>query len=285
VAAGGTLGVLIPPSGILVVYAIATEVSLVDLFIAALVPGFLTAGVYALMIYALAKFGPSFAVPVQRRQPIRVQIRAAAASWEILGLFGVVMGSIYLGIATPTEAATVGAVGATLLVLRQKRNRLSKIREGLLETGSVTAAIFFLILGAGLFSMALATTQIPVMLADWAVGLSDNRLIVLILILIPYFLLGMFIDGISMILLTMPIVFPIILKLGFDPVWFGILVTKTVEVGLLTPPVGLNAFVVKNVAPEIPMLDIFRGCVPFVIAEIGIIALLIVFPEIVWYDR
>jgi TRAP-type C4-dicarboxylate transport system permease large subunit len=152
------------------------------------------------------------------------------------------------------------------------------VRTGLQETGAATSSIFLLIIGAGLFSMGLATTQIPVLLANWAVEFSDNRYLVLLLILIPFFILGMFVDGISMMLLTLPIVFPVITKLGFDPIWFGIVVTKTVEIGLLTPPVGLNVFVVRNVAPEIPLADIFRGCVPFVIVEVLLVGALILWP-------
>jgi len=191
----------------------------------------------------------------------------------------IVMGGIYLGVSTPTESAAIGALVATLFVLRPKRGtRLQMVRTGLQETGAATSSIFLLIIGAGLFSMGLATTQIPVLLANWAVEFSDNRYLVLLLILIPFFILGMFVDGISMMLLTLPIVFPVITKLGFDPIWFGIVVTKTVEIGLLTPPVGLNVFVVRNVAPEIPLADIFRGCVPFVIVEVLLVGALILWP-------
>jgi C4-dicarboxylate transporter, DctM subunit len=280
VAAGGTLGVLIPPSGILVVYAIATQSSIVDLFVAALIPGLLTAAVYALLVYGLVRWRPSMGGERTGAETFGGKVRALVSSWEILLLFSIVMGSIYFGIATPTEAAAVAALVATLLVFRQKgASKLRLIREGLVETGSATSSIFLLIVGAGLFGMALATTQIPVVLAGWADQYSENRYLVLVLILIPYFILGMFIDGISMILLTMPIVFPIVTKLGFDPIWFGIIVTKTVEIGLLTPPVGLNVFVVKSVAPQIPLTDIYRGCVPFIFAEILIVLALIALPE------
>lgn len=281
VAAGGTLGVLIPPSGILVVYAIATQTSLVDLFLAAMIPGVLTAFLYAALVFGLVVWRPALGGSRSAATSAADRMRALFASWEVLLLFSIVMGSIYFGIATPTEAAAVGALVAALLVFRQKGvSRTRLLRDGLRETGAATSSIFLLIIGAGLFSMGLATTQIPVQLAEWAGGFSENRYLVLLLILVPYLILGMFIDGISMILLTMPIVFPIIQKLGFDPIWFGIIVTKTVEIGLLTPPVGLNAFVVKNVAPEIPLGDIYRGCAPFVLMEVAIIALLIVAPEL-----
>lgn len=279
VAAGGTLGVLIPPSGILVVYSIATQTSLVDLFMAALIPGLLTAVAYAALVYGTVKLKPELGGVKQPSTSASEKVKALLASWEILVLAAIVLGGIYLGIATPTESAALGALVATLLVLRQKKGqRMRMIREGLLETGAATSSIFLLIIGAGLFSMALATTQIPVHLADWAVGFSENRYLVLLLILVPFFILGCFVDGISMLLLTLPIVFPVITRLGFDPIWFGIVVTKTVEIGLLTPPVGLNAFVVRSVAPEIPLPQVFRGCVPFIIVEFLLIVALIAWP-------
>lgn len=277
VAAGGTLGVLIPPSGILVVYSIATQTSLVDLFLAALVPGIITAIAYAALVFGMVTLKPSLG---GRRATVRTgdRLKTLVSSWEIAILFAIVMGGIYLGIATPTEAAALGALVAALLVFRQKGSKYKMIREGLLETGSATSSIFLLILGAGLFSMGLATTQIPVDLANWAVHFSSNRYLVLLLILIPFFILGMFVDGISMLLLTLPIVFPVIKQLGFDPIWFGIVVTKTVEIGLLTPPVGLNAFVVRSVAPEIPLQAIFRGCTPFIVVEFLLVGALVAWP-------
>jgi tripartite ATP-independent transporter DctM subunit len=279
VAAGGTLGVLIPPSGILVVYSIATQTSIVDLFVAALVPGIVTALAYGALVYTMVRIKPELGGRADAEASSGGRLRALMASWEILLLFMIVMGSIYFGVATATEAAAVGALVAALMVLRQKGvSKVALLREGLRETGTATSSIFLLIIGAGLFSMALATTQLPVALAAWAGQFSENRYLVLVLLLIPYFVLGMFIDGISMILLTMPIVFPIITHLQFDPVWFGIIVTKTVEIGLLTPPVGLNAFVVKNVAPQIPLPEIFKGCAPFIVIEILLIAALIAWP-------
>ena len=277
VAAGGTLGVLIPPSGILVVYSIATQTSLVDLFLAALVPGIITAIAYAVLVFGMVTLKPSLG---GERPRLRTgeRLKALLSSWEIAILFAIVMGGIYLGIATPTEAAAVGALVAALLVFRQKGSKYRMIRNGLLETGSATSSIFLLIIGAGLFSTGLATTQIPVHLANWAVEFSSNRYLVLLLVLIPFFILGMFVDGISMLLLTMPIVFPVIKQLGFDPIWFGIVVTKTVEIGLLTPPVGLNAFVVRSVAPEIPLPAIFRGCVPFIVVEFLLVGALVAWP-------
>lgn len=286
VAAGGTLGVLIPPSGVLVIYAIATQVSLVDLFVAALVPGFLTAAIYAASIYIFVKIKPELSGGGRIvRAPLRDRIVAIANSWEILALFGLVMGSIYMGIATPTEAAAVGALATVLLAFRRPREAMPSFYRALRETGTSTASIFVLILGSGIFSLGLSTTQLPVIFADWLLGLSDSRYVLLLLLLFPYLILGMFIDGISMILLTMPITYPIIVKLGFDPVWFGIIVTKLVEIGLITPPVGLNAFVVKGGVPSLTLGQVFRGCVPFVIIELLIVGFLIAVPELTMFGR
>jgi len=279
VVAGGTLGVLIPPSGVLVVYSIATQTSLVDLFLAALLPGIITAIAYALVLYGMVRIKPSLGGTPVAPAP-GGKLKALLSSWEIVLLFLVVMGGIYLGITTATESAALGALFAALLVLRHKgAGKLRILRESLFDSGSATASIFLLIIGAGLFSMALATTQVPVRMADWAISFSDNRYVVLMLVLLPFFVLGMFVDGISMLLLMLPIVLPVITKLGFDPVWFGIVVTKTVEIGLMTPPVGLNVFVVHGVAPQIPIPTIFRGSVPFIVVEILLVGALIVWPE------
>ncbi len=280
VAAGGTLGVLIPPSGILVIYSIVTQVSLAKLFLAAFVPGILTAAVYILGIWVMVKRTPDLAgPPLQQRFTWRQHAGAFGRSWEVLLLFGAVMGTIYLGIATPTEAAALGAFFSLLTVLRRP-GRWKNLASGLRETGSATCSIFALIIGAGLFSLGLSTTQFPTHLAALAAGLDFSPTVMIVLILLPYLILGMFLDGISMILITMPIVYPIVLHVGFDAVLFGLLVTKAVEIGCITPPVGLNAFVVKSAAPDISLSEVFRGCVPFVFMEIMIVALLIAFPQI-----
>jgi C4-dicarboxylate transporter, DctM subunit len=281
VAAGGTLGVLIPPSGILVVYSIVTQVSLVDLFVAAFVPGVLTAVVYVAGIYAWARLRPEVA---PRDAALAApgwgeRIGSLARAWELLILFAAVMGTIYLGIATPTEAAALGALFSLLAVLR-RRGWKRNVAEGLRETGTATCSIFALIIGAGLFSLGLSTTQLPAMLAAAVTGMELSQTATVLIVLVPYLVLGCFVDGVSMILITMPIVFPIVTGVGFDGVLFGLLVTKMVEIGAITPPVGLNAFVVKSMAPEVELKDIFAGCAPFVLMELAIVGLLIAVPEI-----
>ena len=281
VAAGGTLGVLIPPSGVLVVYSIMTDVSLVKLFMAAFVPGIMTALIYIAGIYIWVKVSPGLA-PDESKEPAPSwgeKFRSLGRTWELLILFAAVMGTIYLGVATPTEAAGMGALFSLIAVLRRK-NWKPNVLVGLRETGTATCSIFALVIGAGLFSLGLSTTQFPAVLASLASDLQWSQTAMIVMILVPFLILGCFVDGLSMILITMPIVYPIVIQIGFDGVLFGLLVTKAVEIGAITPPVGLNAFVVKSMAPNIPLGDVFKGCVPFVVMELIIVALLIAFPEI-----
>lgn len=280
VAAGGTLGVLIPPSGILVIYSIAIGASLTELLVAAVVPGVLTAVAYALGIWLMVRAKPELAPrSVAPPTSARRKLRALIESWEIALLFLIVMGSIYLGLATPTEADAVGAfVALVIAAARSRGRRAAVLREGLVETGVATSSIFALVIGAGMFSLGLSTTQIPQDVAAFLVGLELPPTALLVVILIPFLVLGAFIDPLSMILLTMPVVFPVIERIGVDPILFGILVTKTREIGVITPPVGLNVFVVKSAVPDLPIGDAFRGAFPFVVMELILIGVLIAFP-------
>ena len=281
IAAGGTLGVLIPPSGILVIYSIITDVSLVKLFVAAFVPGVLTAVAYVLGIILWVKWRPEIAPNPKALTTVGwgERFRSLGRTWELGLLFLAVMGTIYLGVATATEAAALGAFFAMLAVLRRSGWK-SNILIGLRETGTATCSIFLLIIGAGLFRPGASTTGLPTHLATLVTSLDLSQTATIILILIPFMILGCFVDGISMILITMPIVFPIVTAIGFDGVLFGLLVVKMVEIGAITPPVGLNAFVVKSMVPEVDLNAVFRGCIPFVAIELIIVALLIAFPQI-----
>jgi C4-dicarboxylate transporter, DctM subunit len=280
VATGGTLGVLIPPSTVMVLYSIATETPIPALFMAGIVPGILTILVYALGIRFMVQRDPQMSkMTVSPKVPYGQRIRLTLSSWEILIVFTVVMGSLYSGLATATEAAGFGAFAALAIAI-VRGARMKEIKEGLQASGASTASIFFLIIGAGLFSAALATTQLPQNVATWAVGLNLNPTLLLILLLLPFLVLGCFVDAASMILLTMPVVFPIVKQAGIDPVLFGILVVKMTEVGNITPPVGLNVFVVSASNPEIPVREIFMGIWPFFVMELLIVALMIAFPAI-----
>lgn len=281
IAAGGTLGVLIPPSGILVVYSIATNVSLVKLFVAAFVPGILTAIIYVIGIVLWVKLRPEIA-PDPKSEPTpswSERVASIGRTWELGLLFAAVMGTIYLGVATATEAAALGAFFALIAVLRRP-GRKEAVLLGLRDTGTATCSIFALVIGAGLFSLGLSTTGFPAHLASLVAGLKLSQTATIVIVLIPFLILGCFVDGLSMVLIMMPIVFPIVQSVGFDGVLFGLLVVKMVEIGAITPPVGLNAFVVKSMAPNVELRDVFYGCVPFVILELMIVTMLIAFPQI-----
>lgn len=216
VAAGGTLGVLIPPSGVLVIYSIATQVSIVDLFVAALIPGILTAIVYVIGIYVMVRINPELAPKVElARLSWRERAKAVARAWQVLALFLVVMGTIYLGFGTATEASAFGAVFAIVLLLTRGGVGVGRdLLNGLVDAAGTTASVFALVIGAGLFSLGLATTQVPTALAGAVASFDVPPTVLVALILLPYLVLGCFLDGISMLLLTMPIVFPIITKIG-----------------------------------------------------------------------
>lgn len=281
VAAAGTLGVLIPPSGLLIVYAIATETSVPDLFLAGIVPGILTAVLYAIMLFCWVKLVPGAGPDLHgRRHSMGEKIRATFDCWEVIFLFLVVMGTIYLGIGTATEAAAFGAAASMLIVLLRGGNRRAIIWRGLVDTGVTTSAVFLLIIGAGFFGLALTTTQVPQHLTLWLTQFDLPVWQLTLLLLVPYLFLGFFVDAITMMLLTLPVVFPVVLDAGINPILFGILVTKCAEIGAITPPVGLNIFVVKNTVPEIDIMRAFVGAIPFVLVELVIIGLLVAFNDI-----
>ncbi|MEX2519603.1 MAG: TRAP transporter large permease [Paracoccaceae bacterium] len=281
VAAAGTLGVLIPPSGLLIVYAIATETSVPDLFLAGIVPGIMTAIFYAVMLFGWIKLSPGSGPSTRpTRSTAGEKLAATLNSWEIILLFMIVMGTIYLGIGTATEAAAFGAAGALAIVLFRNEGRARIIWRGLVDTGVTTSSVFLLIIGAGLFGLALTTTQAPQQLTLWLTQFDLPIWQLTLLLLLPYIFLGFFVDGITMMLLTLPIIFPVVVDAGIHPILFGILVTKCAEIGAITPPVGLNIFVVKNTVPEINIMQAFRGAIPFVLVELVIIGLLVGFNDI-----
>ncbi|GAB3654377.1 TRAP transporter large permease [Ramlibacter alkalitolerans] len=280
VATGGTLGVLIPPSSVMVLYSIATETPIPHLFMAGIVPGILTAVLYAVLIHMTVRRDPSMKeLTVLPRAPMKQRLRLTLSSWEIILLFAVVMGTLYAGLATATEAAGYGALAA-LAVALARGTRWEEVKKGLQVSGASTASIFFLIIGAGIFSVALATTQMPQQIATAVTSLQLPPVLLMILLLLPFLVLGCFIDAASMVLLTMPIIFPIVKQAGIDPVLFGILVVKMTEIGNITPPVGLNVFVVSTTCPEIPVREAFRGVLPFFVVELVVVALLIAFPSL-----
>jgi C4-dicarboxylate transporter DctM subunit len=285
-AAGGTLGILIPPSIILVIYATLTEQNIAKLFIAAFVPGVLAAIGYMIAIRAFVWKNPDEAGQIKPRMPYGQRLAALVRIWDIVILFLLVLGGIYAGYFTPTEASAVGAFGAGLIAWVRGGMTVEQIKEAILYTASASAMMFFILLGAMLYNSFLALTQLPQEAAAYVVELGLNPWLVMSLILILYLILGGPMDSLSMILLTIPIFFPIIMSLdyGLPPeelaIWFGILVLISVEVGLISPPVGMNLFVIQSMAKDVPTRAVFRGVIPFIVSDIIRTAILVAFPAI-----
>ncbi len=279
VAAGGTLGILIPPSIGFVIYGILTELSIGKLFMAGFLPGFLLASLFIAAIYIQCRINPKMG-PSSDPTTWRMKIRSLSGTWGMLVLFSIVMGGIYLGIFTPTEAAGVGAFGAFLFAVLRKKITFVTLFQSLIDTGKTTAMIFLIIIGATIFSSFLGMTKLPMELADLISNLSLPRTLVLVAIILVYVALGCVMDCYAIMILTVPILFPVIEALKFDPIWFGVVMVIVLEVGLITPPVGLNVFVIKGAVPNVPMTTIFRGIWPFVFAALVLIVILMIFPEI-----
>ncbi len=284
-AAGGTLGILIPPSVVLVIYAILTEQNIAKLFVAAVVPGILAAVGYMLAIAVYVRLNPQSAGH-RDPAPMADRFRALWRIWPVLTVFAVVVGGIYAGIFTPTEGAAFGAAGTGLIALANRGLTLEKLKTSLLQTASSTAMIFFIVLGAAVFNTFLAFAQLPQEAAEWVTTQGFPPYTVLAAILVLYLILGCFMDSLSMILLTVPIFFPVVSELDFamDPeafaLWFGILVLIVVEVGLITPPVGMNLFVINSMAGDVPMAQTYRGTVPFLVSDLVRVVILTLFPAI-----
>lgn len=279
VAAGGTLGILIPPSVILVIYGILTEQSIGKLFLAGFIPGILEAVFYMVTIFIICKRRPLMG-PAGARTGFKEKVVALKDTWVVLLLFVVVIGGIYMGVFSPTEAAGVGAFGALVLALSRRRLGWQDFTASILETGQTTAMVFTILIGALLLNYFLAVTRLPFELAGIAAGLVVNRYIILGTVLAFYIFLGCLMIPMAMIILTIPIVFPLIIALGFDPIWFGIITVRMFEIAQITPPVGMNVFVIKGVAKDVPMRTIYRGVIPFFIADIFHLAMLVALPQL-----
>lgn len=282
IAAGGTLGIIIPPSVPLALYGILTEQDVGRLFIAAIIPGILAAFMYMVTIRIIAAVsGEQMATIEKPSWPER--LRALRGVWAILLLFIFIFGGIYGGVFTATEAAAMGAMGALIIALLRRKMSRADFFEALRETVRTTAAIFTILIGALIFGYFLAITQVPQNLTNAIIDTGLNRYIILCILLFFFLLLGCVLDPIAMILLTVPIVFPLILELGFDPIWFGIIMVMTVELGLITPPVGMNVFVIKSVLRTVGLTTIFLGVAPFILTDVIRLGILIVFPELVTF--
>ena len=279
IAAGGALGILIPPSVALIVYGIITETSIGKLFLAGILPGILVTVVLCITIYILTKIRPDMGPPGPKSTWPEKFI-AGKKVWPVLFLFLIVMGGIWSGIFTPTEAAAIGACGTLFLSLCKNKLTANSFIKSFRETVRITGMIFSIVIGAMIFNFFLALSKLPIELSSLISTLELPRMIVLIIILLVFLLLGCLMDTLAMTLLVLPIVFPTITALGFDAIWFGIIVTVMAEIGQITPPIGINVFIISGVARDIPMYTIFRGILPFVASYILSVGILIMFPKI-----
>jgi tripartite ATP-independent transporter DctM subunit len=278
IAAGGSIGILIPPSVILIIYGIIAEQSIGKLFLAGFVPGVLEAIFYIFTIAILVKINPSLG-PRGPKTSFRGKIYGLIDVWEVLILFICVIGGIYSGAFTPTEAAGVGSFGAFFFAVVRRKLSWKNFWQSLLDTTKNTGMCFVIVMGAMIFGYFLAVSRVPFDMASFVSELPVNRYFILIIILIVLTMLGCVMDSMAIVLLTIPIFFPVIMRLEFDPIWFGILVVRVTEMGLITPPVGLNVYIIKGIS-GLAMGTVFRGVIPFIIADICHIALLMAYPQI-----
>ena len=279
-AAGGTLGILIPPSIGFIIYSMLTNESIGKLFIAGVLPGILLTVLFVLTIYVIVRSNPTLGPPGPRFT-LKEKLASFKGIWSALSLFILVIGGLYGGVFTPTEAGGIGAFGAFLLmIVRGKLTRGSLINV-LVDTGKVTAMCFIILLGANIFGYFMAVTRIPNALADLTVSLPLPPVLIVVFILIIYLALGSVMDSIAMIVLTVPIFYPVVIELGFNSIWFGVIMVMVMEMALITPPVGMNVYAIAGVAPDdIGLYTVFKGIFPFLAAMIICIAILFVIPQV-----
>ncbi|MEO1224732.1 MAG: TRAP transporter large permease [Pseudomonadota bacterium] len=280
VAAGGTLGILIPPSTGFVIYAILTEESIGRLFMAGILPGLLLTGLFIVTITLLTMWRPSYG-PAGPHTQFAEKLVALAKAGPLLAIIAITIGGIYGGVFSPMEAAGVGALLTLAVALYRRSLTWGSFGKILLQTVRISAMSYLILIGAHVFSPFLARTDIPGLLTEALIGLGLGSYGTLIIILIAFIILGTFLEGFAMLVLTLPIVFPLILALGFDPIWFGVIMVIVLEMGLITPPVGVNVFVVKSIAPGVPMGRIFAGIAPFWFAMLACLIILLIAPQIV----
>lgn len=285
-AAGGTLGILIPPSIPLVIYAIMTQQNIAKLFAAALVPGLIATAGYFVVIALYARFVPGSA-PAGQRSTLPQIIRALIDVWPVGLIFMAVFVGIYTGVFTPTEAAAVGALGAAAAAWMRGAMTRRSFLDAITKTAESTAMIYFIVIGGDMFSVFLASSTLPTVISEYVAHSGFQPLVILLIIILIYLFLGCIMDSMSMILLTIPIFFPVIMSLNFwdldqtsKAIWFGILMLMVVEIGLITPPVGMNVYIISAISKDVPMLETFKGVIPFLLSDLVRVALLVFFPSV-----
>jgi tripartite ATP-independent transporter DctM subunit len=279
VAAGGTLGIMIPPSVPMVFYGIMTETDIGKIFVAGILPGMLGAVLYSLSIWVTTLRNPEVG-PAGPYTPLRAKIIALKGVWGMLALFALVIGGIYGGFFTPTEAAGIGAGGAVVLAALRRNVTIRDFGEVLVESARTTVMMIVILIGALLFATYINVAGVPTLIGQWVKNLDLAPIFVIFIIILIYVILGCLMESLSMMLLTVPVFYPVVAGMGYDLIWFGIVIITVIEIGLITPPIGLNVFVLRAVLPDIPMQTVFRGIFPFIYADIVRVTILVLFPAI-----
>ena len=279
VAAGGSLGILVPPSVIFIIFGVMTEQSIGKLFMAGILPGLLLSLLFALAVILWVRLRPEIA-PRGPKMSFREKIASLAGLGETILLFLLVMGGLFFGIFTPTEAGAVGAFGTLAIAVIRKKLTLRDFVQSLFETTRISCMILLIVAGATVFGHFLAVTRIPFDIANWVSGFDLPSYMVIAMIILVYLVGGCFIDALALITLTVPIFYPVVSALGYDPIWFGVIIVLVTQIGVITPPVGVNVYVVKGIAKDVPLYVIFRGVVPLLIALVFGTFLMIPFPQI-----
>jgi len=279
VAAAGGLGMLIPPSVVFICYGVLTEQSVGKLFIAGIVPGLMIGGLFCLTIYLMCKRRPEMG-PAAPTLPWRAKFVALGGVAETLILFAVVMGGMFLGYFTPTEAAAIGAAGSLIIALAKKQLTWKLLSRALRETTRTSCMVMIIVAGAVTFGHFLAVTQIPYELAGWLAGLALPRWLIMGLIILFYLISGCVVDALALLLLTVPIFYPVVTGLNYDPIWFGVIIVVVTQMGVISPPVGVCVYVVSGIERDVPLQTVFRGSLPFLVALIVAAIILVAFPEI-----
>ena len=279
IAAGGTIGILIPPSVVLIIYGILTEVSIAELFFAGIIPGLLSLVYYIIAIMIWTRINPEVG-PAGPRFPMRERVKSLRDTWEVLCLFALIMGGIYGGLFTPTEAGAIGATGALVFGLIRRRITGKNLFSALLATGRTTSMVFLVVIGTAIYGYFLTSTQLPMELANYATNLAISPMAIIGAIVLICFGLGCIMGTLPLVFITVPIFAPVVETLGFDLIWFGIIVVVISEIGMITPPVGINVYIMKGIADDVPLSTIFRGIFPFLLADFARLFTLIAFPAV-----
>jgi C4-dicarboxylate transporter, DctM subunit len=281
VAAGGTVGILIPPSLGFILYGILTQNSIGKLFLAGIIPGILQIVIYIVVVYILCRIHPSMG-PAAPKIAFNQKVKSLGLVWPALLLFFLVIGGMYGGVFTATEAGAVGAFGALILSLAKRSLKLKGFWNSLTETAKISGIIILLLIGAYFFNGLLSVSRIPNIGSEFLVGLGLNKYVILTIILVIYVIMGMFFDSYSILVITVPVLYPAILAFGFDPIWYGVIMVRVIEMGLISPPFGINDFALSATA-NIPINKVYRGVIPFLISDVFNLIILVAIPVLSTY--